>query len=69
MVSEARENGEESVAEYWRDEMETYKRKASTFRNRSSNIKNKRLHEMKDILAAFRTEIMNFMGADNSVVK
>lgn len=65
-ASEAIEH-ESADAEYWRDQAQEFKIKAEKSRTTSRRINEITLKNLKEAMAAFKTETMYFMANDNSV--
>ena len=67
--AKADEDLQPGPAEFWKDQMHEFKKKAEKLRKRVNSINGSKLISLKERLAEFRTEPMNFMGGDNSIVR
>jgi hypothetical protein len=54
--------------EFWRDQMQEFALKADALRRAANSLKDTKVRNLGEKLAALRTEVMPFMGGDNSVV-
>ena len=59
--------GDEASAQFWRDQMNEYKRKAEGRRVTYNGIMSRELKFLGEKLAELRTEPMNFLAGDSSV--
>lgn len=59
--------GDAFCAQFWRDQMDEYKKKAEKKHQQANRIRDVRLKELGEKLAQMRTEPMMFLAGDKSV--